>query len=188
MHPDEIPILERAETVPFFWPSVSQAPREMKVEPYSIEITEDRAAFEKVQKLIGWEVTEDQWQSLSKELVSTSMVLITKHGEPVATACGLSRESNWVELAWVAVAPAHRGQRIGKMVCGAVVRQLLALDNSKIFGSTQDDRLTAIRIYLDIGFYPLYRKDKVERWESICRKLDQSFTPALWGWPIKARS
>ncbi|MFT4729569.1 MAG: GNAT superfamily N-acetyltransferase [Granulosicoccus sp.] len=70
---------------------------------------------------------------------------------------GLSRDHSWVELAWVAVAPAYRGRGIGKMVCGAVVTQLLTLGNSKIFGSTQDERLSAIKIYLDIGFHPFYR-------------------------------
>ncbi len=186
MHPKELPVLERSETVPFFWPIDNRPPKEEKVQTYSAEITDDRAAFEMVQESIGWHVTEDQWQLLSTEIVENSMVLITQSGEPVAVACGLSRDDNWVELAWVAVAPAHRGRGIGRMVCAAVVRQLLSLDKSKIFGSTQDERLSAIKIYLDLGFYPLYRTDKIERWDSICCKLEKSFTPSLWGWPIDA--
>ena len=186
MHSNEPPILERAETVPFFWPINKEPPTEEKIKTYSVEILYNRVAFEVVQKSIGWRVTEDQWQLLSEEVVDNSMVLITQHGEPVAVACGLSRENGWVELAWVAVSPAHRGRGIGRLVCAAVVRQLLALDKSKIFGSTQDQRLSAIKIYLDIGFYPLYRKHKVERWQSICCKLEKSFTPSLWDWPIDA--
>jgi len=186
MHPNEVPIFERAETVPFSWPSDSQPPRAENVDTYSVEIVVERVAFEKVQASIGWQVTEYQWQRLSNEIVENSMVLITQFGEPVAVACGLSRDNNWVELAWVAVMPAHRGRGIGRLVCGAVVRQLLALGKSKIFGSTQDERLSAIKIYLDIGFHPLYRKDKIDRWNSICNKLEKSFTPLLWGWPTDA--
>jgi GNAT superfamily N-acetyltransferase len=184
---DDVPILERDETVPFCWPSDSAALREFAVDSYSTEVIEDRVAFEKMQESIGWHVTEDQWQVLSKELVEDSMVLITQFDQPVAIACGLSRDNNWVELAWVAVIPCHRGLGIGKMVCAAVVRQLLALGKSKIFGSTQDERLSAIKIYLDLGFYPLYRKRKIERWEAICAKLAKPFTPSLWGWPIHAK-
>jgi len=183
MQPEEIPHLERTETVPFIWPRKSLPPSKVIVDTYSVEISRDRAAFESVQESIGWRVTEEQWQLLSKEVISNSMILITQRGLPVAVACGLSRDNDWVELAWVAVAPAHRGRGIGKMVCAAVVRQLLALDKSKIFGSTQDERLSAIKIYLDVGFYPFYRRDKVGRWISICRNLDQSFTPSSWGWP-----
>lgn len=183
MHPDEVPILERAETVPFFWPSGGESPIKENTSAYSVEITADRTAFEKVQALAGWHVTEDQWQLLSKEVVPKSMMLVTQERKPVAVACGLSRESNWVELAWVAVAPPYRGRGLGKVVCRAVVKQLIDLDRPKIFGRTQDERLSAIKIYLDVGFYPLYRKHKIERWHSICKKLGRPFTPSLWGWP-----
>lgn len=184
MHLDLPPIFEREETVPFVWPNANQTPNDIKVESYIAEIIEDKTAFEKVQELIGWHVTEDQWQLLSEEIVTKSMVLITHKAEPVAVACGLSRPNNWVELAWVAVVPAHRGRGLGKLVCSEVVKQLVDLGRPKVFGSTQDERLSAIKIYLDIGFYPLYRKNKFERWASICRKLNKPFTPSTWEWPI----
>lgn len=144
IEPHEVPIHERAETVPFFWPSDGRPPIELAVDSYLAEITRDRVAFEKVQEAIGWPVAEDQWQLLSKDMVENSMVFITQFGEPVAVACGLSRDDTWVELAWVAVMPDHRGRGIGKMVCGALVRRLLIQGKSKIFGSTQDERLSAI--------------------------------------------
>ena len=186
MHPNEVPILERDETVPFYWPMGNPPPKEGKVETYTSEIVDDRAAFELVQESIGWHVSEDQRQLLSKEVVKNSMVLVFQHREPIAVACGLSRDDGWVVLAWVAVTPAHRGRGLDRMVCTAVVTQLLALGKSKIFDSTQDERLQATKVYLDIGFYPLYRKDKIERWVSICAKLAKSYTPSIWGWPINA--
>lgn len=178
-----MPIPERQETVAFIWPNGCQPLDAIEIETYSAELTMNRTAFEQVQNSIGWHVSEEQWEQLSKEIVENSMVLITQFGAPVAVACGLSRANNWVELAWVAVLPAHRGRSIGKMLCNAVLRQLLDQGHLDIFGSTQDERLSALEIYLDIGFYPLYRKDKAERWSSICYKLNRPFTPALWGWP-----
>lgn len=186
MHSREPPIAERAETVAFIWPLNADIPQEVTVENYVAEIIEDRAAFEKVQQAIGWHVTEDQWQLLSSEIVENSMVLVTHRGDAVAVACGLRRGYNWVELAWVAVVPGHRGRGVGKVVCCAVVRQLLYSEHTKIFGSTQDERLAAIKTYLDVGFYPLYRVDKTKRWRTICSKLGRSFSPSLWGWPAES--
>ncbi len=48
MHPNELPIRERAETVPFFWPMNRQAPKKRTVETYAAETADDRAAFELV--------------------------------------------------------------------------------------------------------------------------------------------
>jgi GNAT superfamily N-acetyltransferase len=186
MHTNAVPIQERSETVPFFWPADCPSPRVRNIESYALNITVDRDAFEAVQGLIEWHVSEEQWQVVSEEIVGDSMVFVTQFGKPIAVACGLTRASGWVELAWVAVAPAHRGLGIGKMVCGAVVTQLLNGGNAKIFGSTQDERLSAIKIYFGVGFYPLYRKDKTERWSSICQKLETPFTPDRWGWPPDA--
>lgn len=186
MHPNAVQFHERAETVPLFWPSGSRPARGLDVETYSVDFAVDRVAFEQVQDSIGWHVTEDQWRLLSKEIAENSMAVVSQFGEPVAVACGLLRENGWVELAWVAVAPAHSGRGIGRMVCGAVVRQLLDQGRLLIFGSTQDVRLSAIKLYLDIGFYPLYRREKTERWACICHKLDKSFTPSFWGWPVDA--
>jgi hypothetical protein len=90
MYPDEVPIHERAETVPFFWPSDNQPPRELNVETYSVMVVDDKAAFYKVQASIGWDVTEDQWQVLSEDIVENSTVLVSWCGEPVAVACALS--------------------------------------------------------------------------------------------------
>lgn len=182
MHLNAVPIQERPETVAFAWPVTGKLHRDLRVDGYLAEKVADREVFELVQDSIGWRVTDDQWHVVSKEVVSNSMVAIFHAGSPVAIACGLSRPSDWTELAWVAVAPAHRGMGIGKMVCGAVVAGLLEDGRSKIYGSTQDERLSAIKIYLDIGFYPLYRKEKVERWESICQKLGILFSPSSWRW------
>jgi len=139
-----------------------------------------------VQESIGWHVTKNEWQVISKEVVADSMVVIFYTGLPVAIACGLLRPKGWTELAWVAVSPKHRGLGLGKMVCSAVVAQLLENKRTKIFGSTQDERLSAIKIYLDIGFYPLYREEKVERWKSICQQLGKSFSPSNWRWQYDA--
>jgi GNAT superfamily N-acetyltransferase len=183
MHLDSLPIKERIETVAFVWPNARETPRVLRVSGYRAEKVANREVFETVQESIGWHVTDDQWRLVSGEVVANSMVAIYQAELPVAIACGLSRPSGWTELAWVAVSPKQRRLGLGKMVCGAVVASLLEGAKSKIYGSTQDERLSAIKIYLDIGFHPLYREEKVERWKLICQKLRIPFSPLSWGWP-----
>lgn len=180
---NDLPIQERPKTVAFAWTEGEHYLEEMNVEDYVAEPTKDRTTFELVQASIGWQVTDKQWQMVTRELVADALVVVLFKGAPVAIACGLSRPSDWTELAWVAVAPEHRGKGIGKMVCAAVVQCLLEAGRPKIYGSTQDERLSAIKIYLDLGFVPLYRAEKVRRWQSICAKLDLPFLPQAWGWP-----
>jgi GNAT superfamily N-acetyltransferase len=183
MRPRDIPFKERPVTLAFAWPVHQPAPDCVKLEPHCIDVCNDRTSFEAVQAAIGWHVTEEQWSVLSRDVARDSMVFVRHGNKPVGVACALHRNDDWVELAWVAVAPDHQGRGIGKMVCSAVVGQVLSLGAYQIFGSTQDKRLAALKVYLDIGFHPVYRREKLKRWKYIYRILGKPFTPAMWGWP-----
>lgn len=78
-----------------------------------------------------------------------------------------------LELAWVARDPAHRGHRLGLAVIVEALRTSLALPGSRdVFLYTDAHRLTAIGIYLDLGFapdltsHPAYAR----RWELVFRR------------------
>jgi predicted GNAT family acetyltransferase len=152
-------------------PPDATPPAPKNVGTYAATFTTDRAWFERVQAAIDSHVTEQQWDQLATELVPGSMVFVERDKEPVAVACALKREDEWRELTWVAVALEHRGKRLGKIVCSARIRELLDSGEQRILGSTRDERLTALRIYLEIGFHPVQREDKVERWHAICNNL-----------------
>ena len=176
--------LERSETVAFVWPDSKSVPDEVDSPVAITEFVLDRTAFEHVQAAIGWQVTDNQWDQLMQELVPGSMVFVKDDsGEPMATACACATKNKWTELAWVAVAENHRGKRLGKVVCIALVKKLLGTGTKHIFGSTQDERLMAVRVYLEMGFFHVYRKEKVSRWRDICDRLDHPYTPRMWGWP-----
>ena len=176
--------LERPETVAIVWPVGNVLPIEVHVEDYVSQFATDRSLFVRVQDGIGWHITEEQWSLLLTEMVPDSMVFVMRDGDPVAVACALSRADGWVELAWVAVVPEFRSMGLGKMVCSVLVQHLLTSGHHRVYGSTQDERLAALSIYLGIGFHPVYREDKVKRWVEICSNLGRSFSPELWGWPL----
>lgn len=147
------------------------------------DYTVDRPAFEAVQAAAGWQMPSGQWADLVNEWVAGSMVLLRVEGVAVAAACALRRTDDWIELAWVAVVPAFRGRGLGRAVCAALLVRVLELGHVRLFGSTQDARLPALRIYLDLGFVPVYRAEKVTRWQAICAATGHAFTPLKWGWP-----
>lgn len=76
------------------------------------------------------------------------------------------------ELGWVAAHPAHAGRGLGRAVCAAVVRRFVAAGFTAIFLRTDDHRLPAIKVYLDLGFEPVFfRSDMADRWNAVLRAL-----------------
>jgi predicted dehydrogenase/GNAT superfamily N-acetyltransferase len=72
------------------------------------------------------------------------------------------------ELGWVAADPAHAGKGLGRAVCAAVVRRFIEAGYRTIFLRTDDHRLPALKVYLDMGFEPvLFRGDMARRWENV---------------------
>jgi mycothiol synthase len=177
--------IERPETLAMVWPRSEQPPASIEIPGCSLYFALDQQAFEQVQSEADWTVTENQWRQLLKEIVPGSMVFAQTNSTPVGVACAVSRD-DWVELGWVAVATAHRGKGIGAMVCAALTRHLLASGRQRLLGSTHDHRLAALRIYLDLGFHPVYREEKTDRWRAVCAQLGKPYLPRVWGWPSAA--
>jgi mycothiol synthase len=80
------------------------------------------------------------------------------------------------ELGWVAAHPDHRGKGLGYVVCSAVTRRLLAEDHPFLYLLTDDFRLPAIRIYLNLGWIPfLYTPEVAESWRTVCAGLGMRY-------------
>jgi mycothiol synthase len=76
------------------------------------------------------------------------------------------------EVGWVATDRAHRGRGLGRAVVVAAVARLEAAGYQHIYLKTDDHRLPAIRVYLGLGFEPLYYTDGMPaRWEAIRARL-----------------
>ncbi len=182
--------IERDETLAMAWPQGRQPPSRIELPPgYTLRTAVDHAAFKGVQASIGFEVSDAAWGTLTERLVSGSMVFAetSETHEPVAVAAAERVASGWVELGWVAVAPAHRGQGLGLAVCSSLIARLTLADESRLWGSTQDHRLAALRIYFTLGFHPVFRPEKLGRWREVCARLDRPFSRDVWGWPSGVR-
>lgn len=178
--------LERTETLAMAWPSQAPPPDATVPPGYTVQTGVDCLAFRRVQRSIGFDVTDGAWSTLSENLVRDSMVFAWGSGSPVAVAAAEHRADRWVEIGWVAVSPAHRARGLGLAVCGALTRSLLEAGDRRLFGSTQDSRLAALKIYFTLGFHPVFRAGKGARWRDVCERLRVPFTPRQWSWPLPA--
>jgi mycothiol synthase len=81
----------------------------------------------------------------------------THADRPIGTACTLLHpdgRGSVAELGWVAVAPEHRGHRLGRQVCWAVLDYIRQLGHAYAYLLTDDFRRPAIATYLRLGFEP----------------------------------
>ena len=111
-----------------------------------------------------------------KQFAPAGLFFATYQGEPVGTACAWreapeEREVGQVHM--VGVVPEHQGHRLGKLVCLCVLHFLKENGCSKAVLGTDDERLPAIKTYLNIGFKPVYRDDThTKRWKAISQNMD----------------
>lgn len=78
------------------------------------------------------------------------------------------------ELSFVVASPAHAGKGLGRAVTAAVVRRFLQAGYRRIYLKTDDHRLPAIKVYLQVGFEPLHFADDMPgRWAAVEKQLNK---------------
>jgi mycothiol synthase len=104
---------------------------------------------------------------------------------PVATASAYARPAFMPEagmIHYVATRPAHAGKRLGFAATIAALRHMVTEGWRAAWLSTDDFRLAAIRVYLDLGFQPLLTDDSHrERWPEVFAGLAAPSLAASWG-------
>jgi len=104
-------------------------------------------------------------------------------GEPVATAsayCRPATRPGCGMIHYVGVVPEHRGRGLGRAVTLAALWRMVAEDHKGAWLSTDDHRIAAIRIYLDLGFEPrLVDEEQRERWRRTLEKVDPALPQAF---------
>ena len=89
-----------------------------------------------------------------------------------ATAWESSERRGHGMVHYVAVLPKHRGKRLGFMLVARVLQLLERMGYPDVWLSTDDFRLAAIRVYLELGFEPASaHPSHKERWEIVRHKL-----------------
>jgi GNAT superfamily N-acetyltransferase len=102
--------------------------------------------------------------------------LLDEKGRAVGTATAWSNDSfeggSWGNVHWVAIKPEAQGKGLAKPLMAAVLKRLKALGHTRAYLVTQTVRLTAISLYLDLGFKPLAKTDEQKaHWKGVHEKL-----------------
>lgn len=109
-------------------------------------------------------------------------MLVTPNDELVGSACAwLTRPEETVTgtLHMVCVAPKHRGHGLGRYVCTAVLARFRDRGFRETALVTQTYRTAAVRLYLKLGFRPVYREpDAKARWAGVFDQIGWT-EPAL---------
>jgi len=80
------------------------------------------------------------------------------------------------QLGWLVTDPSHTRKGLGTIVSASVTNRLVAEGCERPFLGTEDFRIAAILIYLNLGWRPhIYRDDMEPRWRSIYARLGREF-------------
>ena len=82
---------------------------------------------------------------------------------------------------WLATHPDHYGKGLGFVVTACVMNRLIEVGYNRIFVTTDDHRLGAIKTFIRAGFVPrLFSQDMYARWEKISQNLGLEYRPEEW--------
>ena len=91
--------------------------------------------------------------------LSPRHVHLATHGNDLVGHCCLmvrdEPEGTVGKLGWVVVHPRFRGQGIGRAVCTAALQSAHQLGLETVILDTEDFRISAVRLYLELGFEPV---------------------------------
>ena len=113
--------------------------------------------------------------------VSGRLFVVEHKGEVVGTASAWSNAQEPAKgyLHMVGVLDGHRGKRLGALVTVATMKYHRDLGFSAQQLDTDDWREAAIKLYLDLGYVPVYLDDSHPgRWEALAAKLARPEAPA----------
>lgn len=81
-------------------------------------------------------------------------------------------------LQWVMTDPLQTGKGLGKAVVAAATGTLAARGYRRVYLSTDDWRLPAIHVYLELGWKPLlHTPDMKDRWMAVYERLKRAPEP-----------
>lgn len=114
-------------------------------------------------------------KTLEKVLADGFFVIEHLPSSSIVASCVAERESKIGKnciLGWLVCDPSHTGKKLGTIVAATVTNKLAKEGCENPLLSTDDFRLAAIRIYLELGWRPyLYKPDMKQRWDDTYIRL-----------------
>lgn len=123
-----------------------------------------------IEKAFGTHYSFDQCIKNGGDYAAEHVLYLNKDGVDVATATAVEKETfpgeGWVRM--VGTIPEAREHGAGRLICLAVLHSLAARGYKTAVLSTDDERIQAIKLYLSLGFEPIFtHASHKERWERV---------------------
>lgn len=104
------------------------------------------------------------------------VLYLSYKGEDVATATAVEKNifpgEGWLRM--VGTIPKARGKGIGRLICVAALHSLCERGYTSAVLSTDDERIPAIKLYLSLGFEPIFTHNShKKRWEAVFENLNK---------------
>ncbi|MFD2169411.1 GNAT family N-acetyltransferase [Tumebacillus lipolyticus] len=141
----------------------------------------DRVNYQALLAAEGWKLDEEKLASFLDIVLPQGIFFIVEERseEIVATACAVHNPQggHWHfpfggDLGYVITRPEHRGRGLATAACAAAVSRMLSAGYTSIRVGTNDHRLSALKVYLNLGFEPFcYAPGMEERWSVIEQQL-----------------
>ena len=98
------------------------------------------------------------------------VLYLSRNGKDIATTTAVEKDAfpgeGWFRM--VGVASQERGKGAGRLIGLAALHSLAARGYKSAVLSTDDERIPAIRLYLSLGFEPVYlHESHRQRWENV---------------------
>ncbi|REE85304.1 protein phosphatase 2C-like protein [Paenibacillus taihuensis] len=134
-----------------------------------------------VEKSFGWSRDFGRRIASHPYYQPERVLFICDQEKPVATACAWEEpqwEADCGYLHMVGVDPAYGGRGLGYSVSLAALHRMREEGKRHAVLETDDFRLSAIHIYLKLGYVPAYEGSELEeRWRQVHDKLNIPFIP-----------
>jgi mycothiol synthase len=73
---------------------------------------------------------------------------------------------------WLATDPGHRGRGLAAICASSATQRLMEAGYRNIWVTTDDHRLGALKIFIDIGFLPVMSTENEKRWKQVFHALN----------------
>ena len=107
---------------------------------------------------------EEEFRKYFEHVPERMHFLIDPEGRPVGTATAWFNDdfhgARWGVVHWVAIVRGEQGRGLSKPLMSVVLRRLRDLGHDRALLITQTVRLTAISLYMGLGFNPLVKTDE----------------------------
>lgn len=123
-----------------------------------------------IEKAFGTHYSFEQFIRNGGDYAPEYVLYLNKDGVDIATATAVEKETfpgeGWFRM--IGTIPEARGVGAGRLICLAALHSLAVRGYKSAVLSTDDERIPAIKLYLSLGFEPMYTHEShKERWERV---------------------